>query len=141
MFMAEILRRELLRGDFVHCGAGVGHRTHFVGIEFLPPVQRADQVYIDRYHPHELPVVGAGVAKTSHQIEVASPNTIIRETNLGHFPCRFVFFIIHRIVLITIALLPRVHRVAHPADGVLPAQNLGVFDFKHQIFLLSNKRI
>ena len=70
MFTAEIFLRELFRRDFMHSRAGIGHRTHFVSVELLPPVQRAYQVYIDRYHPHELPVVGAGVAEAFHQIEV-----------------------------------------------------------------------
>ena len=77
MLTREILQCELLRRNFVHRGAGIGHRPNLVGIELLPPVQRANQVYIDRYHPHELPVVGASIAETSHEVEVIWTNVEI----------------------------------------------------------------
>ena len=66
MFITEIFQCEFLFRNLVHGRTGISHRPHLVGIKLLPPVQRAGQVHIDRYHPHELPVIGAGVTEALH---------------------------------------------------------------------------
>ena len=136
MFIAEILQREFLRRNLVHSRAGVGNRTHLVGIELFPPVQRGGDVKIDRNHPHELAMVSACIAEGSHEVEVVRTENIFC-TNLDIVSvaisvdtlCALSWTM--RGATTTITLHPRVLRVPHTTNGVLPAHNLGIFNFQH----------
>ncbi len=74
MLVGKVLRRELLSMDLVHGRAGVGDRTHFIGVELLPPVERGREVHIHRDHPTELAVDRAGLGQTQHQVKVIGPD-------------------------------------------------------------------
>ena len=130
MFMTEILQRKLLVRNLMHRRARVRNRTNLISIKLLPPVQRSSDVEIDGNHPHELTMIGTGISQSVHQICIIRTNpkfTIIRVRSQNMIlPLSW-----SDISPIRITLLPRVLRVSHTTNGVLPAYNLGVFSFQH----------
>ena len=123
MLMAEIISLKSLRRDLMHCRARVCNCAHFVCIEFLPPIEWSRNIHIHGNHPHEFSMVCPGVPQLHHKIEVVWTDFRIALSKSVTIPCR------SRIEAIT--LLPRIHRISHPTDRMLPAHDLGVFEFNH----------
>ena len=69
--------------DFVHCGAGVCHGSHFVGIVFFPPVKGGVYVGADEDHAQEFAVVAAGAAQLHGQGEVFFAEDILSVFPIG----------------------------------------------------------
>ena len=131
MLVAEIIQCELMFMDAVHGGTTVCDRTHFIGIELFPPVQRASNVDIDNQHPHKLPMVCASIPQPGHEIEVVRSQI---ETILT---ARILVLICAINAKgrpkpdIAIAFLPTLQRIPHPTDSMFPTDYLGVLEFKH----------
>lgn len=113
----------------MHRGAGIGHGPHFVGIELLPPVQRGSDIEIHSDHPHELTMIRTSVAEGHHELLIVGANAEI----LLAFSATFFFLI--RTFWATIAFRPRVLRVPHASNGVLPAKNFDIFNFQYLLLL------
>ena len=138
MLTGEVLHSELLGVDLVHGGAGVGDRTHFIGIELLPPVERGSDINVHRDHPAELAIHRAGPGQAQHQVEVVgADNKIIFKVRLGSMARLLrirAVLTMRRTMRETgpaVALGPAVHRIPHSADSGFQAHNLGILNQDH----------
>ena len=126
MLVTEIIQCKFLCCDFVHRRAGIGDRTDLIGVE---PVQRGGDVEIDGNHPHELAMIRTSVAEGHHELLIVGANAEI----LLAFSATFFFPI--RTFRAAIAFRPRVFRVSHTTNSVLPAKNFDIFNFQHLLLL------
>lgn len=109
--------------------AGVGDRTDLISVELFPPVQRGGDVKINGNHPHELAMIRASIAECHHELLIVGADTEILLT----FSATFFFSI--RTFRAAITFRPRVLRVSHATNGVLPAKNFEIFNFQHLLLL------
>ena len=138
MFMAEVLQRELLSMNLVHGGAGVGDRTHLIGVELLPPVERGGDVDVHRNHPAELAIHRAGPGQPQHQVKVVwADQSIIGAVRRKRVRGAVVTVVVLAItnaalhIELAVGLIPTVHRVPHSADSGLQAHDLGFLNQDH----------
>ena len=158
MLMAEVVQCEFLIRNFVHRRAGIHLDVIlqvsvvndigliitelFAGaicLELFPPVQRSSDVKVDGDHPHELAMICAGISETGHEVEIILSNikTASGTRCITAIMMNASHTISYQIFMTTpaIALLPRVLRVPHAANSVLPAKNFDIFNFQHLLLL------
>ena len=70
MVMAEIIDVERFGVDLVHGACGVCHSCHFVGVIFLPPVERSRNIHGYKDLADKLSVVASSHAETLRKIEI-----------------------------------------------------------------------
>ena len=114
MIMAEIIDVERFGVDLVHGTRGVCDGRHFVGIIFLPPVERSCNVYGDEDLADEFAVVASGHAETFRKIDV-----IRAEDEISI------------LIVAAVHACPAVHRVSCAAHGVLEIHDACAFKFYH----------
>ena len=129
MLVTEIIQCKFLCCDFVHRRAGIGDCTDLISVKLFPPVKRSSDVEIHSDHPHELTMIRTSVAEGNHELLIVGANAEI----LLAFSATFFFPI--RTFWATIAFRPRVLRVPHASNGVLPAKNFDIFNFQHLLLL------
>ena len=116
--------------DRMHRAARIGYRTDLIGVKLLPPIKRRQNIAIDHEHTHELTMVRTGITEPHHEIlivrtNVGSPLTIVINRN--------GFLVVRRPknTKLTITLIPRIKRITHSSNSVLPANDFGVRDRNH----------
>ena len=112
--MGEIVPLKGLGVNLVHGGAGVGHGSHLVGVEFLPPVEGGGDV-----HRHEDLTEEFSVVTARYGQAVAEVNVHGAEDKLAVF------------IVVAVGLCPAVHGVAGASDGTVQVHDRVSFNFQH----------
>ena len=156
--MAEVVQCEFLIRNFVHRRAGIHLDVIlqvsvvndirliitelFAGaicLELFPPVQRSRDVKVDGDHPHELAMICAGIAETGHEVEIILSNikTASGTRCITAIMMNASHTISYQIFMTTpaIALRPRVFRISHTTNSVLPTEDFDIFNFQHLLLL------
>ena len=68
--MAEIIDVERFGVDLVHGACGVCHSCHFVGVIFLPPLERSRDIHGDEDLADKLSMVTSRHAETLREVEI-----------------------------------------------------------------------
>ena len=132
MLMTEIISLKSLRRDLMHRRARVCHSPDLICIEFFPPIEWSSNIHIHHDHPHEFPMICAGVTEIHHEFPIVGTKIIlILSVVLYHKKFVFVYSGMPYLLPTRITLLPRVHRIAHTPNRMFPAQDFGVFEFNH----------
>ena len=112
--VGEVVPLKGLGVDLVHGGAGVGHRAHLVGVEFLPPVQGRGDVHRDEDLTEELSVVTARHGQAVAEVDVHGAE--------DEFSV---------LIVVAVGLCPAVHGDAGTSDGTVQVHDRVAFNFQH----------
>ena len=102
--------------ELVHGGGGVGHRTHFIGVKLLPPVQRGGDVHGHHDLADEFPVVAARGAQAQGKGQVVIPQHVLALAVVG-----------------AVRAGPAVHGIAGAPHGVFQVHHADTFHLQHTI--------
>ena len=115
--MAEIIDVERFGVDLVHGACGVCHSCHFVGVIFLPPVERSRDIHGYKDLADKLSVVTSSHAETLRKIEIVRSKDKVSV-----------------LIIAAVHTSPAVHRVSCAAHGIFKVHDACAFKFYHNVF-------
>ena len=117
MIMAEIIDVERFGVDLVHGACGVCHSCHFVGVIFLPPVERSRDIHGDEDLADKLSMVTSRHAETLREVEIVRSEDEISV-----------------LIIAAVHTPPAVQRVSRAAHGIFKVHDTCAFKFYHNVF-------
>ena len=117
MIMAEIIDVERFGVDLVHGACGVRHSRHFVGVIFLPPVERSRNIHGYKDLADKLSVVASSHAETLRKIEIVRSKDKVSV-----------------LIIAAVHTSPAVQRVSCAAHGIFKVHDACAFKFYHNVF-------